>query len=78
MYDKYMKYLINMIKSLFSKELSRPLGRWKIENCNKQLNNKVDLSNEDHCGMCAQYALSKMNNKIKEDKKCIIDVFPRK
>ena len=41
-----------MIKSLFSKELSRPLGRWKIENCNKQLNNKVDLSNEDHCGTC--------------------------
>jgi len=69
-----MKYIINMIKSLFSKELSRPLGRWKIENCNKQLNNKVDLSNEDHCGTCAQYALSK----IKEDKKCILDVFPRK
>jgi hypothetical protein len=67
-----------MIKSLFSKELSKPLGRWKIESCNKQLNNKVDLSNEDHCGTCGQYALLKINDKIKEDKKCIIDVFPKK
>jgi hypothetical protein len=68
-----------MIKKLFPKELSKPLGRWKIENCNKQINNKIDLSNEDHCGTCGEYALSKI--KIKEDKKCILkelDIFPRK
>ena len=53
-----------MIKKLFPKELSKPLGRWKIENCNKQINNKIDLSNEDHCGTCGEYALSK----LKEDK----------
>jgi len=46
-----------------------PLGRWKIENCNKQINNKIDLSNEDHCGTCSQYALSKINNKIIRVKK---------
>ena len=26
------------------------LGRWKIEYCSKKLNDKIDLSNEDHCG----------------------------
>jgi hypothetical protein len=66
-----------MIKKIFPKELSKPLGRWKIENCNKQINNKIDLSNEDHCGTCGEYALSK----IKEDKKCIleeVDIFSKK
>ena len=29
-----------------------PLGRWNIEYCNKKINRKVDLSNEDHCGPC--------------------------
>jgi hypothetical protein len=72
-----MKYIINIIKKLFPKELSKPLGRWKIENCNKQINNKIDLSNEDHCGTCGEYALSK----IKKDKKCILeelDIFSKK
>jgi hypothetical protein len=30
------------------------------------MNNKIDLSNEDHCGPCGQYALEKIeirNNK---------------
>jgi len=48
------------------KQLPKPVGRWRIENCNIQMNNKIDLSNEDHCGTCGQYALEKiesMNNK---------------
>jgi hypothetical protein len=72
-----MKYIVNIINKFFQKEISKPLGRWKIENCNKQLNKKIDLSNEDHCGSCGEYALSK----IKKDKKCILeehDYFPRK
>ena len=40
-----------------------PLGRWRIEKCNTQMNNKIDLSNEDHCGPCGQYALEKVNFK---------------
>ena len=31
------------------------------------MNRKIDLSNEDHCGPCVQYALEKIkleNNKI--------------
>jgi hypothetical protein len=40
-----------------------PLGRWRIENCNTQMNHKIDLSNEDHCGPCGQYALEKVKCK---------------
>lgn len=58
-----MNYLKNIIIKLISKELPKPLGRWRIENCNKRINNKIDLSNEDHCGPCGQYALEKIELK---------------
>jgi len=54
-----MKFITTIIKKFKSKEISRPLGRWRIENCNTQMNHKIDLSNEDHCGPCGQYALEK-------------------
>ena len=61
-----MKYIITIIKKILSKEIPTPIGRWRIEKCNKKVNNKIDLSNEDHCGPCGQYALEKIkliNNK---------------
>ena len=63
-----MKYIITIIKKILSKEIPipTPIGRWRIEQCNKKMNNKIDLSNEDHCGPCGQYALEKIkliNNK---------------
>jgi len=58
-----MKYIINFIKKFLPKEMPKPVGRWKIENCNVKTNNKVDLSNEDHCGPCGQYALEKIESK---------------
>jgi len=61
-----MKYLINIIKKFIPKELPKPVGRWRIENCNKQMNQKIDLSNEDHCGPCGQYALEKIESKNNE------------
>ena len=45
--------------------MPKPIGRWKIEKCNKKMNNKIDLSNEDHCGPCGQYALEKIKNNEK-------------
>jgi len=60
-----MKFIATLIKKITSKDVSRPLGRWRIENCNTQLNHKIDLSNEDHCGPCGQYALEKV--KLKND-----------
>ena len=63
-----MKYITTIIKKFLPKELPKPVGRWRIENCNMQMNQKIDLSNEDHCGPCGQYALEKIeisNNKNK-------------
>lgn len=65
-----MKCLIAVIKSFIPKELHKPLGRWRIENCNNQMNYKIDLSNEDHCGPCGQYAMEKIKDK-KEKKETI-------
>jgi hypothetical protein len=55
-----MKFITTIIKKIFSNEIPKPIGRWRIEHCNKQMNSKIDLSNEDHCGPCGQYALTKI------------------
>ena len=52
------KYIIPILKRIFPTELPKPMGRWRVENNNTQMNHKVDLSNEDNCGPCGQYALS--------------------
>lgn len=61
-----MKFLNNFIKIIFPKDIPKHLGRWKIENCTKKVNDKIDLSNEDHCGPCGQYALEKIKNNKKK------------
>ena len=61
-----MIYISTIIRNLLPKKIPKPVGRWKIENCNSIINHKIDLSNEDHCGPCGQYALRKiqlLNNK---------------
>lgn len=57
------RYIINIVRRIFLKELPTPLGRWQVVNSNSQINYKIDLSNEDHCGSCGQYALSKIEEK---------------
>jgi hypothetical protein len=64
-----MKYITNIIQRFTPKKLLNPVGRWRIEECNIQMSKKVDLSNEDHCGPCGQYALEKIINKKVELKK---------
>jgi hypothetical protein len=54
----------NVFEKIFksvNKRDKKVLGRWNLEYCNKKLNTKIDLSNEDHCGPCGQYILDKMN-----------------
>ena len=63
-----MRYLKNIILNFLPKEIPKPLGRWRMEQCNKKINDKIDLSNEDHCGPCGQYALVK-NNQLINNKK---------
>ena len=53
-----MKLITNIIR-YFIKEDKKILGRWNMEYCDKKMNNKIDLSNEDHCGPCGQYILDK-------------------
>jgi hypothetical protein len=73
LYMKYLTTIVNIGKKFMemSKDLSKlkpiPLGRWRMENCNNKMNNKIDLSNEDHCGPCGKYALDKIE--LKNDKK---------
>jgi len=63
-----MKYFLSIIKKLIPKELPKPMGRWNNEYCDIKTTQKIDLSNEDHCGPCGQYALSKLDLKINKDK----------
>jgi len=59
-----MKFFKNIISKLLNKDTPKPLGRWKVELCDKKTNDKIDLSNEDHCGPCGQYALVKNNELV--------------
>jgi hypothetical protein len=68
-----MKFITNIIKKFKPKDTLRPLGRWRIENCNTQMNHKIDLSNEDHCGPCGQYALEKIEVKINTKTNILLD-----
>jgi hypothetical protein len=72
----------NALKSIWKKDISKPVGRWRIEECNIKMNQKIDLSNEDHCGPCGQYALEKQTTlgkiKIKTNKNYNSDVYLEK
>ena len=47
-----MKY-ITLFKNMFlPKQSTILLGRWNVVYCDKKINKKIDLSNEDHCGTC--------------------------
>jgi len=64
-----MKFITTIIKKFMPKDIPKPVGRWRIEECNVKTNNKIDLSNEDHCGPCGQYALEKIESN--NDKKSV-------
>ena len=66
-YNYIMKYLKTLFKKIIPKEIPKPVGRWNLEQCNIKMNTKIDLSNEDHCGPCGQYALKKLEPKNNGD-----------
>jgi len=63
----FFEKLLSKSHFLFSHELPKPMGRWNIEHCNKKINNKIDLANEDHCGPCGQYAITQIELKNKKN-----------
>jgi len=67
-----MRTFFNIIKKMISGNDIRPLGRWNIDYCNIKTNNKIDLSNEDHCGTCGQYAISKLSPENKKEKAIVV------
>lgn len=42
-----------ILRRINQKNIPLPLGRWKLESCHQKINQKIDSSNEDHCGTCA-------------------------
>lgn len=66
-----MKFVKNIFARYFLKERVKPLGRWNIDYCNKKMNQKIDLSNEDHCGPCGQYIKTKVSNSPETQKNII-------
>jgi hypothetical protein len=53
---------------LFLNEVG-PLGRWSQERCAIKINKKIDLANEDNCGPCGEYILTKIESVNKNVKK---------
>lgn len=60
-----MRRIIKFIENIIRKEPPKPMGRWNLDYCNTKLDKKIDLSNEDHCGPCGQYAITK--SELKEN-----------
>jgi hypothetical protein len=57
-----MRLLLRIIKNKLFNDNAKPLGRWKLDYCSKKMNRKIDMSNEDHCGPCGQYIVTKMQH----------------
>lgn len=64
-----MKFIKSILHQFVKKE-KKVLGRWNIDYCDTKTNNKVDLSNEDHCGPCGQYILDKTIKNTNDIKVC--------
>ena len=62
-----LKYFISNISFTQPKVL---LGRWNVDYCENKINKKIDLSNEDHCGVCNN---NNINNKTINFKTIDID-----
>jgi hypothetical protein len=58
-----MQFVKNIIKRFVERD-KKILGRWTIDYCDKKVNSKIDLSNEDHCGPCGEYILKKTSKPI--------------
>lgn len=63
-----MKSIITFMRRMTQTAVPPPLGRWKIDYCNTKISNKIELSNEDHCGSCGQYAIEKNESNEKNEK----------
>ena len=49
---RQMNNIIRFIQRMRIPDQSKILGRWEITYCKPTMNKKIDLANEDHCGIC--------------------------
>jgi hypothetical protein len=47
-----MKVIVRFIQRIIMQDQIKMLGRWKIIYNRPVINKKIDLANEDHCGVC--------------------------
>lgn len=57
--------IVNYLAKFITKDAPRPLGRWSTEHCAIKLDKKIDMSNEDHCGPCGEYAKTTADSQAK-------------
>jgi len=62
-----MKFIINILKRIIPEKPRSPLGRWNIDHCYQKNAQKIDWSNEDHCGPCGTSDLATIS-KVNETK----------
>ena len=53
-----------ILRRITQKNIPLPLGRWKLESCHQKINQKIDSSNEDHCGTCANGAILEKSREL--------------
>jgi len=63
-----MNIIKQIFKDFFNKKKHLQLGRWNLDYCNKKINRKIDLSNEDHCGPCGNYIIKSQKDNKNLDK----------
>ena len=67
-YTKIIKKKVLSNYFIKHENIKRDLGRWKITYDIEQMDKRIDLANEDHCGPCGKYILQKQENlKIDDD-----------
>ncbi len=59
---------MNRLSILFKSQPKPFLGRWNVDYCQKRLNTKVMLANEDHCGTCGNSLISSRMHEITRQK----------
>jgi hypothetical protein len=47
-----MNSIMKFIQRVGINDQTKILGRWEITYCKPTMNKKIDLANEDHCGVC--------------------------
>ena len=64
---KAINTLFSVIRNSMRPDQKISLGRWNTIYNSNEINSRVDLSNEDHCGPCGQYVINKRTSLKKKD-----------